>query len=613
MQSRHLATCMHAHLLKYSLAVSSSDMTAPWGHHRYWRSCKAIILFGVALVTPALGTGLAMDDLLHRDFFKAHLSGTGPGHWWQQFGIPVHGAQQVIQSIRDGFLPWWASMDLSMALFRPLAAATHYADYALWPERPWLMHAHNLLWYAGLLGLLAKLFGSLSHYSKTALLACALYSIDEAHVEGAAWIAGRNTIMTALFATACLFYHHQVATKGSRWGAMLSPAMLALALLSSEGGIATWAYLLSYSLFLDDRKIKERARSLLPSAVVTVAWIAFYTSQGYGMRGSETYISPQNPLEFIAVLPQRWLNILRDQFIAPSTWLFEWVPNHAQQLDVLTLVLGGVMVVAAAVYLRKNRVARFYLVGALLSAVPLCAASPAPPRLLFLTGIGGCGFLAKVIAQLYQDLRRKQLLRLNKVGLSVALTIVLVLHVPLALALSYPAALRPQQMHHETKAIAAGLPWGTALAGKTLVVLNTPNYFASTVSRWLLEPPGPLALHTLCSATDEVSVYRSSENEFEIAPKGGFLRDPWSKGVRVSSERFALGYRVAVGPFWVEVIAIDSDGLPTRIRVEGQHLDEDSFVYCYWERASNRCRVTALPRVNKTLVIPAFAPQEHEN
>lgn len=99
---------------------------------------------------------------------------------------------------------WLGTTNLQMAFLRPLATLSQYVDYLLWPTHPALMHLHNILLYMGIVTVAAHLYRRLLPGPWCAGLATLLYAIDDAHALGVAWIASRNTLLTALFCLLCL-------------------------------------------------------------------------------------------------------------------------------------------------------------------------------------------------------------------------------------------------------------------------------------------------------------------------------------------------------------------------------------------------------------------------
>lgn len=574
----------------------------------FLRLSLALIVLGVLLAAPSVTIGLATDDHPHRAFLLSHLAGEAPGSAWDMFGAPATGKlEDHALAIRIGALPWWASPNLSMALLRPLAVATHYVDYALWPDSPALMHVHNLAWYAGLLAAVAFLYRRTLSTVAIASLALLLYVVDEAHVESAAWIAGRNTLMTAFFAVLAIASHHQAwATRKARY-VWFTPFTLACALLSSEGGVAALLYLLAHALFMDDRPWRQRLLALAPAVGVAVIWRIAYRTLGYGMRGSAVYVDPSQPQRFLEILPERFALAVRDQFLLPPGWLAEQPLSDIARLHGLAAVLFLLVAFAALPHLRRSRTLRFYLAGALLSALPISAVGSAP-RLLLLTGVGGCAFVSELCVRIYRDMRSAHGALPFRLTSGVAALGLLVLHVPVALALTFHGAMAPLRYEHVMASSAQSFPWGPALWGRHLYILNTPNYFVTAAAPHYKQGIGPVSLHTLSASTRTVHLLRRTEDSFEMWTEGGFLAEPWSTMVRSPSERFHVGYSRHVGPLQVEVVALMQDGRPARLRVSGPALGSGAYAFIYWSDERQRYEPLKLPTPGRGITLPGIPP-----
>ena len=123
-------------------------------------------------------------------------------------------------------------------------------DFLLWPELPALMHLHSLLWLALLAWAATLLYRETLGATWAAGLAALLYAVDDAHAAPAAYIANRNALVATAFGVLCLLCFARWRRQGWRPGAVLSPALLALALAAGEIALATAAYLGSYALLL---------------------------------------------------------------------------------------------------------------------------------------------------------------------------------------------------------------------------------------------------------------------------------------------------------------------------------------------------------------------------
>ena len=303
---------------------------------RHMRLVTLVLAFSVCL--PTLGLGFMLDDHVMRAHIAAHLRAGLPDIPRALDLFNLSGDPNAIAAhVRSGDFPWWTSHALVLRFFRPLAVVTHYVDYALFGLHAWPMHLHNVLWYVLLVALAALAYQRFLPPAAAAL-AASLYAIDDAHVEGVGWIASRNTLMTAVFVLATLYFHDRArrgvrlpkatrpftcaSPEGPLGSRALAPLALACALLSSEGGTAAWALLVPYVLFVERAPWSERLRSLDRLLAVTLVWAAFYALAGYGARGGDAYVDPLGaPRAFVERLPLVMPALVNELFGAPAMWL----------------------------------------------------------------------------------------------------------------------------------------------------------------------------------------------------------------------------------------------------------------------------------------------------
>src|SRR5690606_29669055 len=288
-------------------------------------------LVGVLLASPALGSGLQLDDHLHPFVVGLHVQGEAAradlGPWWELY-VAADGDEALTRARMDvGFSPWWTVPELRVRFFRPLSAATHYLEYAVWPRAPWLMHAQSLAWYGGLVLAVGSLLRRWLGPTWVAGLATLLYAIDDAHGTPAGWIAQRNALVSAVLVVLTLLAHDRARRDGWRPGRWLGPLLLALALLAGEASVAALGYLGAHALLLEPgvrgdaggeawlRRTGRAVRGLWPYLVVVLAWRLLYDALGYGAVGSGVYLDPgREPATFLAALPDR----------AAALWLSQW-------------------------------------------------------------------------------------------------------------------------------------------------------------------------------------------------------------------------------------------------------------------------------------------------
>ena len=135
---------------------------------------------------------------------------------------------------------------------------THYLDYAIWPDSIPMMHIQNLVWFGVLVFAVAKLYRRFITPTWVAGLAAFLFLIDDAFYLPIMRISQRNIQISLLFGVLTLYAHDAWRKGGSKKAGFAAPILLLLALLGSESGIATAAYLFAYELFLGEGNWKRR-------------------------------------------------------------------------------------------------------------------------------------------------------------------------------------------------------------------------------------------------------------------------------------------------------------------------------------------------------------------
>lgn len=569
-------------------------------------------IIGVLLASPALGAGLWLDDHLHRFVVSLHVRGEGLGPWWDLY-VAAEGDEALTRARMDvGFSPWWTVPELRVRFLRPVSAATHYVEYAAWPEAAWLMHAHSLAWYGGLVvsvgALLRRWLGS----TWVAGLGTLLYAIDDAHATPVGWIAQRNALVSAVLVVLVLLVHDRARRDRWRVGGWLGPLLLLLALLAGEGSIAALGYLAAHALLLEPaldptgpepeswrRRTGRALLALWPYLVVVVVWRMAYDALGYGAAGSGVYLDPvREPGVFLAALPDRMAALSLAQLGWPSAehWSTRPLPWHAARWGALAAV--AVMGLALLPRLRRDRGLMVCAVGAALALVPAAAVVPSD-RMLLLVGVGGSAVVAGVVAVAVERGLRRWL----AVGLALPL---LLLHAGLA-PISLPAkvAALPRGLEVEQRAAVASLPTDAALAGQDLVIVNAPPTFVSS-TLWLVRWNGPdvlpRRLRQLGATWQPVVVQRPDAHTLVLQPVGGYFGDPWSTIARGRAHPFAAGDRVELAGMTVEILGV-AEGLPTVVRVRSDvPLEDPSLRWVTWQ--DDRFVPWAPPPVGQTVALP---------
>ncbi len=393
-----------------------------------------LALAAVVLMVPALRTGLMLDDLVQRTMqvkpadlpprimdtgFVSSDSGQLGTVLCDLFGFP-RGEERFAHAKDYGILSWWVPEDLSAALWRPLTAFTHWLDYRVFPNAPALMHAHSIAWFALAVFLVAVLYrqiatsfdvsredlgrvdsGNLKPHSVAGIagLASCLFLLDRNTYFPVAFVANRGFIVSLVFGVLCLLEHHRWRSRrDSFWLMSLSALFLLLSLLANEGGASTLAFLAAYALVLERGAWGRRFASLLPAAVVVVAWRAVYVTCGFGVRHVTGYIDPgYEPLLFLSNLVPRLNCLMGGQLSGVPPEL--WYVLHPQWKGVLGAFFAAFSLVCGTVFLPvllKDRVARFWAVAMLLALVPAATVVPLSKNLAFVA-VGAFGLIASFL------------------------------------------------------------------------------------------------------------------------------------------------------------------------------------------------------------------------
>lgn len=383
-----------------------------------------IALAGVLFLLPTVFTGFKTDDLIQRYTLIGN-------HTLSQIGFPLtHAPATLTETLQHyftffdpaieghnlaqrayGTVPWWLDLEMKLSLFRPVIAFTHWLDYQLWPNVPKNMHLHSLVWLGGWLLLAGILYRRFIGAEAAAGLAALMFMLDLSYTVPATWIANRNALVCGLFGLLTIYLHDRWRTARLwRWGALAQLALL-LTLWSAEAGLGVTAYLFAYALCLESGSWRQRIGSLLPATIVVIFWRLLYVVLGFGAAHTDMYVDPgANPLRFLSALVMRGPILLFSQISS----LDEFTTPMAASLQTYVWlgVLASLILLGLIFYplLKRNRYARFFMLGALISLVPLPAYAAMLGRLLIFVSFGMMGFLGIFIAEAFQKNRKEEAL-----------------------------------------------------------------------------------------------------------------------------------------------------------------------------------------------------------
>jgi hypothetical protein len=451
--------------------------------------------------------------------------------------------------------------------------------------------------------LLAMLYRQLMTPVWIATFAALLYSIDDSNYFPAMWIANRNLLLALFFSILTLLLHHKWRQHNSLVAGIAAPVTLLLSLLSTEAGIATFAYLFAYALIIDRSSRLQRTASLAPAFIVIAVWRAIYNALGYGAASSGFLIDPgREPLRYAQAVLER----------APVLLSGQWGGTPAEMLNLFSEYAGAWYLLASAFYLilillvfipllRKNRTALYWFTGMLLCVLPICATSPMNRNLLFVA-IGAFGVMTQFIGGLLTKESWTSRSRFWRVPAWILCVTLIFAHIGFTIVYRARApkmvSFTFDTFYSTVKVDPAG-----ELTDKTLVVVNAPNPFLflglpplrdywgqSIPSKIRILVPGynPLKItrtgeKTLLIETQAGSLMKTYPPEKDIKPNFVHFYHELSSLFRPENLPFKAGEKTELSDMSAEVISVDADGQPIKVRFDfDAPLNNPSLRWLQW-------------------------------
>jgi len=578
---------------------------------RRWLPAVSIAA-ALLLVLPCLRNGRVGDDFMHMARVDPRLQVPGFSYAPLDLFTFVSGdPTQRAVLLQEGVFGWWTAPDFRMSFWRPLSSLTHVVDHLLWPRSSMLAHAHSMLWFAALLGVVAALYRRF-HGPCVAHLALLLYAIDDARGWVLGWTANRNALVAATLAFAALLAFDRARRDGWRPGNWLAPALFALALLGGESALAVTAYFFAYTVFVDQGSLARRLGRLFPYAALSVAWLVAYKALGYGTTGGGMYLNPlDQPGPYLRALVERLPVLLAAQvgLRVSDAWLL-LTPRYLVVAYLLALLLLAVFAMALAPVWRRQPVCRFWALGAVLSLPPACAAFPMD-RLLVFAGVGIMAAIALLLAEWLEG-AVQVLSRARRAMTSTVVALLAASHLLLAPLLLPLRVLVLGYMATMGQTLEASIPKDEAVRTKTLVILSSSaelTTFPAWMQRQVLGTPRPRHMRLLATCFADLRVTRVDSTILRLRPERGFLDNEMLRMARGLSRPFRPGDSVALPGLRVRVNEVTADGRPAEADFDfGRPLEDTSLLWTRL-RAGGTLDPWSPPAVGKTVLLPSIAPR----
>lgn len=564
-------------------AVAGAPHDAARTRARRW--VLAIIAVAAALRIEALWVGLAMDDWAQVAMIRdAYGVARAP---WDLFSFCDGSPTEVSRMVDAGLFPWWSDPELRLSTLRPLASVLVWLDVQVFGIDARWHRLHTLVWWIAMLVVVARFLLRVLP-TRWALLAFALYALDECHAQPLAWSANRNAILATLFGMLAVHAHVRVREgEGPRWHAAV---LLVLAFASGEVALGAVGVLVAYEV------TRGSVRPLAGCLAVVVLWAVVHRGLGYGANASGVYVDPTEPIAWLGALVDRGPILLADlAFAVPTGQLALGGRGMALQR-----ALGVVAVLLAVVWLRTRRDdarTRWFALATVLAVIPMTSAFVSA-RLLVIPAIAAHVLVA---AALLACVDRRGAWR----GVAYMLG---VLHLGLApwWSMREIADLREFGAAAQRAAVEAPKEIARELVIVPAVADPSTLLYPSLV-RAAFDLPTPARWAVLSAAPGAHRLRRIDAHTLELEVDGGMLRTHVEQMFRREGRPFAPVH--AWNGAQIEVLD-ERDGFPTRVRFRFAIALDDPRVAVMLATPRGFVRYPLGPIGSEIAVPPASAPLE---
>lgn len=578
------------------------------GRWQDWLSSPWVMMaVAITLLLPSLWGELQLDDFYHWGVATQHPLLVPAEHplSWGMFTFFDGDAERTQQIIERGLVPWWVDPHLKYSFWRPLTELTHFIDYQLLDGHTFFMHVHHLI-YVGVFLWLG--YGVLSIWLSGRALQYAGWALALSYTHGfvAGWLANRNALLSGIFLLLTVKLHHAWRQQPPRYSMMLLALLcFVLGLLAGELGAATGLVLLAYSMILDPaikapnvlRSIVPRIMTLLPYMLIGVVWLATRYALGYGVQYSGHYISPGDPLEFIAVLGQRLTALLNGLFWSLPP---EILPNLDARVTPVLFVFTLTLLIFVWRLPAYTQAKRFMMLALLFTLIPVSATEP-HSRLLVVAGVFLAGLFGTVMAPDSVDQPASSSpSKLHKLIAGI-LCVSLLFLAPLFTV--FEAVAMKISMNGLVNSAAANLNIDAKDKDKTHVIINPP---LSSVATYILGVRAyhnqalPNALVPLVSGAKGVYIESNPDGSRLLISSPDGIYDAVIESLLRSDKRpLSKGDRVTVGGMVITVEQVNNAGVPVTISVDVAAQKNQVVFYVWHAGLLKRCDYGAQLSDNK--------------
>jgi len=559
------------------------------------------------LALPSIFSGLGLDDYFARAVLVQGDSLPDFLHRspLDEFSFTKRNDREAtLATVKQGIWPWWTSSQYTISFCRPLSSLTHWFDYTVFKHAYWVMHLHNILWYALLVLAACFAYRRFLPQPWIAGLAGLLYALDSRHGMGAGYLNNRYAVIAVLFSILCLIFYDRWRRDQDKKSGAAACIFYCIGLLSGETTVSICAYLFSYAVFMEKGSVWKKLAPLIPFAGITIIWRILYVAFSFSASGTSFYSDPlHDTAAFIAAFPLRIFALLLSQFTVPHAALTNFLePN----LIAAYCAIAGIVLLAifyAIKPLMDNAAIRFFGLATVLSVIPFCATLP-DDRQLILPGFGAMGIIASFLAAVGAQPAAACFTTKMRKTLAVILAIISFIIGPVQFQSS---AFTVWFMQKPINRMADTISRCRLTPGTTIVLLNAPMDIAVSyaplvlLERGLAAPPNMLLLSAGKSA---VTVMRPDDHTLKLHLEQGLLGGPYERIFRGDYDTIQVGEKHEL-----PAVSVTVDGLTKDKRVSDityvfkQPLESSSHIWFYCTPQGLLMPFT-LPAVARQVTIP---------
>jgi hypothetical protein len=242
----------------------------------------------------------------------------------------------------------------------------------------------------------------------------------------------------------------------------------------------------------------------------------------------------------------------------------------ALHLSIFSFAIVALLLVLFVPLVLRDRLARFWGLGALLSLVPIAAVGP-ENRVLGFVGLGSMALLAQMTQFIFASPSDSPAPRAWKGFAWTATLLLVLLHLIAAPFLGIARIAYQANVNSRMERAMASVPSDPRIASQDLVLINPPDHIYLVTAIWAVHRLGnlPMPRHMRAlSSGGELEVTRVGPRSLRVRFPGRFFPTAFSRYVRSPSERFSAGQRFELPGFSVVVEALDAQGDPAQVLYE---------------------------------------------